>query len=309
MSRVALIGVGTLMGLWGLGVALFVHWWPGEPMAAWAALLANGWMPGAVMAVGSGLAAVVATGQPLAERAGAADWCRAWAREWRIYFSVFAWRQPFRWRSLPDPALAADQPCVVLVHGYLCNRGFWHPWMAMLRQRGWGWRSVNLEPVFGSIDEMVEVLDPVMQAALAGRRPVALVAHSMGGLVTRAWLARQADWPQNLHAVVTIGSPHQGTWIARWTTSDAGQQMREHSDWLTRLQTRERPQDAARYLCWRSLTDHVVFPPSNARLDGAVDRVVRCAGHVDLAFQPQVMSESLDWIASAFRSPAARTRS
>lgn len=309
MSRVAWIGAGSLGLLLGFGVLLFDRWWPHQAASAWAALTAVVWLPGAVMAIGSLLAAMVVARHSPRDTAQPSEWLRAWAREWRVYFSVFAWRQPFRWSALPDPVFRTGQPCVVFVHGYLCNRGFWHPWMRAMATRGWGWRSVNLEPVFGSIDEMVELLDPVMREALSEGRPVAVIAHSMGGLVTRAWLARQPAWPAELTTCVTIGSPHLGTWVARWAHSDAGRQMREDSDWLAALRAAERADDARHYLCWRSLTDHVVYPPANALLPGATDRVVRCAGHVDLAFQAAVMTESLDWVASAFRSPAARTRS
>ena len=35
---------------------------------------------------------------------------------------------------------------VVLVHGYVCNRGFWAPWMARLRAQGHCVIAPNLEP-------------------------------------------------------------------------------------------------------------------------------------------------------------------
>lgn len=309
MSLVAWMGRATLLVTVGASAALAAWWMPARPGAAGVALFAWLWLPAAVMALGSLIASAVVARQSPEDVASPIEWLGAWWREWRSYLAVFMWRQPIRWQAQGDPEPSPGQPVVVLVHGYLCNRGFWHPWMARLRQQGWAWRSVNLEPVFGSIDDMVAVLDPVMQQALASGRPVVVVAHSMGGLVTRAWLARQEKWPSSLQGCVTLGSPHSGTWVARWANSLAGQQMREHSDWLQDLRRRERPQDAARFLCWRSLTDHVVFPPANARLPGADNRTVRSAGHVDLAFQPTVMGESLAWIASAFRSPDARTRS
>lgn len=309
MSRVAWIGRASWVGLLALGLALHLQWAEASPVTAWIALFTAAWLPGLAMGLGSMVAATVIKTNTPQDSASAFEWCRAVVREWWVYFPVFGWRQPFRWHAMPDHPADPGQPTVVLVHGYLCNRGFWHPWRDALQAQRWGQVSVNLEPVFGSIDDMVDVLDPVMQRALASGGPVAVVAHSMGGLVFRAWLGRQPQWPKALATVVTIGSPHQGTWVARWATSDAGQQMRMDSDWIAALRDKESPDDAARFLCWRSLTDHVVFPPSVATLPGAHDRVVRCAGHVDLAFQPQVMSESVAWIASAFRSPAARTRS
>lgn len=309
MSRVAWMGRVTFMVTTGASVGAGLWWMSERPALAVIAVLAWAWLPALVMAAGSWLTASVVQRLSPNDTATRHEWSSAWWREWGAYMAVFMWRQPFRWTSIQDPAPRSDRPVVVLVHGYVCNRGLWLPWMNVLKDKGWAWRSVNLEPVFGSIDEMVEVLDPVMQEALASKQPVVVVAHSMGGLVTRAWLARQTQWPEGLKGCVTIGSPHHGTWVARWANSVAGRQMREDSEWLRSLRERERAEDARHFLCWRSLTDHVVFPPANATLEGADNRLLRSAGHVDLAFQPRVMTESLDWIASAFRSPAERTRS
>lgn len=290
-------------------MGMFMVWRDHRPFLAWAALTSIAWGPGLVMALGSILAAAVIRRRFPGDKASVKEWSMAWLREWAAYFRVFVWRQPFRWRASPDPETSEPTPTIVLVHGYLCNRGFWRPWMRVLENRGWAWRSVNLEPVFGSIDAMVDRLDPVMKDALASGAPVAVVAHSMGGLVIRAWLARQPRWPDGLKGCVTIGSPHSGTWVARWASSEAGRQMRENSPWIQQLSAMETLEHRCRFLCWRSLTDHVVYPPINAALPGAHDRVERSAGHVDLAFQPGVMTESLDWVASAFRSPSALTRS
>lgn len=288
---------------------LFLLWNDHTPWAAWMALSSIVWLPGLVMAMGSIIAAGVISRLTPDQRASLSEWGAACLREWLTYFRVFVWRQPFRWRACPDPVVTNPTATVVLVHGYLCNRGFWHPWMHAIRGRGWAWRSVNLEPVFGSIDAMVDRFDPVMKQALDSGGPVAVVAHSMGGLVIRAWLAKQPTWPDGLKTCVTIGSPHSGTWVARWAHSEAGRQMQERSRWIKQLSAAEAQEHRFRFLCWRSLTDHVVFPPGNATLSGAENRLVRSAGHVDLAFQPSVMTESLEWVASAFRSPQARTPS
>ncbi|MBS4048671.1 MAG: alpha/beta hydrolase [Alphaproteobacteria bacterium] len=309
MSKVGAIGAVTVVVSLATAAAAFSVLQRDHPAVAWAALLSVIWLPGLVMAVGTLVAAAVVKRRQPADSATTLEWGGAFFREWLAYLVVFVWRQPFRWRAHPDPVVTVPTPTVVLVHGYVCNRGFWHPWMRALKQRGWTWRAISLEPVLGDIDEMVDRLDPVLQQAFSAGAPVAIVAHSMGGLVTRAWLARQPRWPDGLSACVTIGSPHRGTWVARLAGSVAGRQMREDSPWIAALSSSEPADRFGRFLCWRSLTDHVVYPPDNASLPGATNRVVRCAGHVDLAFQPAVMTESLDWVASAFSSSEARTRS
>ena len=66
-----------------------------------------------------------------APQATARTLVKAWWREVQAAPRVFSWRQPFRWWCLPDDhaAGATGQPAVVFVHGFVCNRGFWLPWM------------------------------------------------------------------------------------------------------------------------------------------------------------------------------------
>ena len=47
------------------------------------------------------------------------------------------------------------------------------------------------------------------------------------------------------------------------------------------------------FTCWYSNCDNIVFPASTATLAGADNRLIRGVAHVDLAFHPVVMGESL----------------
>ena len=66
-----------------------------------------------------------------------------------------------------------------------------------------------------SIMEAAERLDDVVNAHLAGiddadrAGVVTVVAHSMGGLVARAWMSQLARWPW-CRALITLGTPHRG---------------------------------------------------------------------------------------------------
>ncbi len=290
-------------------------WWPRVPWLAWAgvALLLGG--HALVLAVEAGAAAWLnrRDGTP---RASGRELVRAWWQEVWVAPAVFAWRQPFRWRRWPDDteARAGSGPAVVFIHGFVCNRGFWHPWMRRLRAQGVPYVSVNLEPVFGSIDDYVPlVADAVRRARrLCGGQPPMLVCHSMGGLVARAWLCSEPGAP--VHRVVTIGSPHRGTWLGRFSHCANGRQMRLDGGWLGDLRGRESLADAeaggyGRFVCWYSNADNIVFPASTATLPGADNRLVSGAAHVAMAFHPRVMSESLALLASAGRSPSERTAS
>jgi triacylglycerol lipase len=97
-----------------------------------------------------------------------------------------------------------------------------------------------------------------------------------------------------VHHVITIGSPHHGTWLGRFSRVANGRQMRLDSRWLRRL---GEPAAARRFTCWYSNCDNIVFPAATATLAGSDNRLVAGAAHVALAFHPRVMAESLALIA------------
>ena len=231
---------------------------------------------------------------------------RAWWGEVWAAPLVFCWRQPFRSQAVPDwlprrSAMSAPRG-VVLVHGFVCNRGIWNPWMKRLRAGGVPYVAVNLEPVFGSLDSYPPCIENAVRCieTATGRAPV-IVAHSMGGLAVRAWLSRCAG--PRAHRVVTIGTPHRGTWLGRYALTRNGVEMRPGSTWLRRLTAQERlrqgidPCWAGRFTCFYSHCDNVVFPTSTATLPGADNRHVDGSAHVHLVFEPVVLDEVLRLIA------------
>lgn len=219
----------------------------------------------------------------------------AWRQETWTAATVFCWRQPFFSNAVPDhlPPDALGRRGVVLIHGLVCNRGFWTPWLRRLQARGQPFIAVNLEPVASDIENY----RPIVEAAVAritettGLPPV-LLCHSMGGLVARDWL-RAGRHHDRVARVVTLGSPHRGTWLARHARSGSGLQMRQGSAWLAALADTETPALLTRFSCWYSNCDNVVFPASTATLPCADNRLVVGMAHVAMAFDPSVMDAVL----------------
>lgn len=222
---------------------------------------------------------------------------RAWFASTWLNAVVFGWWQPFRWSAIPDrlPASPAAPPRrgVVLVHGFVCNRGFWTPWLKLLRDRGVPFIAVNLEPAFGSIDDYPPIIeDAVQRMTQATGMPPLLVCHSMGGVAVRAWL-RRASAARRVHHVVTIGSPHRGTWIGRFSRAANGRQLRLGNPWIEELGKVVPAGAGAPFTCWYSNCDNMVFPVSTGTLPGADNRLIPGAGHLALAYRPEVIARAL----------------
>ncbi len=228
----------------------------------------------------------------------------AWAHEVRAAPRVFCWRQPFRSRRWPDQmgAGAAGRRGVLLVHGFVCNRGLWNPWLRRLTAQGTPFVALDLEPVFGSIDDYIALIEQAVQRLeqATGLAPV-VVAHSMGGLALRRWWAEQAD-DARVHHAITLGSPHHGTWLARFAMTRNAQQMQQISRWLQMLAAREPPGRAARFTCFYSHCDNIVFPPATATLPGADNRHLAGVPHVHMADRPEPWARLQDLLAA----PATR---
>lgn len=227
----------------------------------------------------------------------------AWVGESLVAPRIFCWRQPFRSKAIPDNVEASNinqgKRGVVFIHGFFCNRGFWNPWLKRLQGSGHAFVAVNLEPLFGSIDEYIPTIDAAVRqvTGATGLAPL-VVCHSMGGLAARAWL-REMKSEARVHHVVTIGTPHGGTWLARFGHGKNGLQMRLSSEWQTALNHGMPEGRHALFTCWYSNADNIVFPASTATLVGADNRLIRAKAHVQMAFVPQVMDTSLAMLQTA----------
>ena len=282
LQQVLTLGALLLIALWAL-------WCLREGHATWAlggALLIFGGYAG-VLALEFTLLRFMHGSDPT-PRATPGQLLRAWWGEVLSAPRVFCWRQPFQSQRFPDhlPAVASGRRGVLFVHGFVCNRGLWNPWLKRLQMAGVPYVAVTMEPPFGSIEDGVATIERGVRCLenCTGHAPV-LVAHSMGGLALRRWWVEHGD-EARVHHAITIATPHQGTWLARFAMSPNARQMRQASHWLAALALREPAGRAQRFTCFYSHCDNIVFPPAAATLPGADNRHLPGVAHVHMADHP-----------------------
>ncbi len=270
--------------------------WPVHPNYAIGWMVAPAVITMALLAIQFVILFVVNRADPT-PRASVLEHCRAWWGEVRACIRVFHWWQPFQRTALGDNlSVRADgenQRGVVLLHGFFCNRAFWTHWIKRLQSEQRVFAAVDLEPAFGSIDAYVSAVDhAVRQVHQATGLAPTIVGHSMGGLAARAWLAANVVKETGaiaVHRVITLGTPHHGTWLARFSRSLNGAQMQSGSGWLSDLSANEKKLHKTPFTCFFSNCDNIVFPVSSATLEGAENRLVLYRGHIDIAHDPKVI--------------------
>ncbi|MGK5080394.1 esterase/lipase family protein [Janthinobacterium sp. HLX7-2] len=197
--------------------------------------------------------------------------------------------------------LDADTPPqglpVLLIHGYVCNRGYWTQLSGQLAQAGIAHDAVDLEPIGAGIDAYVPQVAQAIEGLCArtGSERVIIVAHSMGGLVARAWLRRHGA--ACVARIITVGTPHQGTALANLAAGTNARQMRRINDapsgWLAQLAASETPETRALFTSIYSHHDNIVAPQSSALLPGARHIAFGGIGHVALASDARVLHQLL----------------
>ncbi len=129
---------------------------------------------------------------------------------------------------------ATTDRVVLLVHGLAETNDAWSWWSTddagapvptyaeRLAEVGWTPLEVSYNtglPVEASGAELATLIDDLASAWPGPLTEIALVGHSMGGLVVaaavHAALRDGAAWTDHVAHVVTLGTPHGGSWLAR----------------------------------------------------------------------------------------------
>jgi hypothetical protein len=188
---------------------------------------------------------------------------------------------------------AAGTP-ILLVHGVVDNRSVFTVLRRGLRRRGFGHVSaLNYSPLTDDVREVALRLGSAVEAICeeTGYERIHLVGHSMGGLVAR-YYAQRMGGDARVHTVVTLGTPHSGTFPARFVPHPVARQLRPGSDVVREL-AEPAPGCRTRFVAFWSDHDELVVPTGSARIEHpdlvARNVLVAGVGHMSLPIDGRVV--------------------
>ena len=193
----------------------------------------------------------------------------------------------YRWLMADPPPAPAAMP-VLLLHGVLCNAGVWHSMKKYLTRHGIGpIYALSYGPPLASIDLFAEQTAEKIDAILAatGAEQVVMVAHSMGGLVARAYLRRYGG--AKVRRLITVGAPHQGSMLAYIFPGISLSQLRPRNAWLSELHASGTTDHPPIVSLW-SWHDSMVAPQTSSVLERAENVALMGIGHNALLRDPEV---------------------
>jgi len=171
---------------------------------------------------------------------------------------------------IADPVAAPGRRPLLLVHGVGVNDGVWFALRRNLSRRGLGpVYTINYGPPLAGIEHFAGQLAARIEAicAATGAERVALIAHSMGGLVARAYLRRFGA--ARVEQLITIGTPHHGSMLAYTFPGCCLAQMHPGNPWLVELNREESGRAPVPITSIWSRHDSMVAPQGSSVLRNA----------------------------------------
>lgn len=194
----------------------------------------------------------------------------------------------YRW-LMPDPPPAPAELPVLLLHGVGCNAGVWSGFRRHLAEQGIGpVYALSYGPPLASIEHFADQVADRIAGIIAatGAAQVVIVAHSMGGLVARAYLRSYGGG--RVRRLITIGTPHHGSMHAWMMAGLSLAQMRPKNAWLADLNDNLDSADGVPVASAWSWHDSMVTPQTSSRIDWGENIALTGVAHNALLDDPQV---------------------
>ncbi len=183
-----------------------------------------------------------------------------------------------------------DETPVLMIHGYFQNASNYWLMKTCLRRDGWSHLyTLTLSPPWSSItvlsQQVKTKIDEIMDKT--GAKRVDIVAHSMGGLVSRYYIKKLMG-DKNVSRLITLASPLAGTYTAYLGIGTCAREMCPGSKFLKELDFRPEEFPQLFQTAIYSDLDELVIPHHSAATGKKeIDIFLPCIGHSALVYSPR----------------------
>jgi triacylglycerol lipase len=193
---------------------------------------------------------------------------------------------------------------VVMVHGIFQRGHSFVPMKKKFEQLGYECLVPKLKPcdARSGLETLAAQLQREIEQKWGKDADFHIVAHSMGGLVSRYYL-QELGGHEHCQTLVTLATPHHGTRTAYFYPGKGAWQMRPNSEFLQSLQASSHRLKHLRIISYRTPLDLVILPSTSSHWDLADNRRVWAPAHPLVMHAPRVQRE----IISVVRSEEADT--
>lgn len=184
----------------------------------------------------------------------------SWLGEAFAFCRLYFWYQALPRRWVTPNVRRIGQKHVILVHGFLCNDGFWYALRPKIEAQGYTVTTVEQPKAFASIEYFSALIQQEVERLDSNGRDIqiSVIAFSMGGLAARHLPAAV----QKRIQLITVCTPHWGTALAELPGelfAGNGAQMTPKNPWILGLNSRP-IQFQSGFGFW-SVHDSIVVPP------------------------------------------------
>lgn len=191
---------------------------------------------------------------------------------------------------------------VVFVHGYTGNASNWVTGMSVFQLNGWSSSSLFAYEYnsYGNNVTNAQGLATFVNnvKARTGASKVAIVNHSMGGLVSQYYLKVLGGNTSVSHLASIAGANHGTTFASACLVYVTCQQMYPGSSFISQITSGDETPGNTKYATWYSACDGVIIPYTSTRLTGATNNNVLCQTHIGFLADTVVLGQIARFVAS-----------
>jgi triacylglycerol lipase len=192
-------------------------------------------------------------------------------------------------------AASVESNRIVMVHG-IFQRGYsFKPMKKKLESMGYDCLVPSLKPcdARSGIETLATQLQREIEAKWGKDADFHVIAHSMGGLVSRYYLQELGGY-RHCHTLVTLATPHHGTKAAYCYLGKGAWQMRPNSAFLQQLDASSHRLKHMRLLSYRTPLDLIILPSTSSHWEMADNRRVWALAHPLVMHMPKVQREIIE---------------